>query len=139
MKNRSMVNENNCGSEQWSTLASLWSTIDTTVAVAGVDFLHPHRHQHTQPGVCGHVHRCCRLHGQENQIRSFSNVTISSIVEVTLEKQQYAPGSAALELQRSSAPCAPDQNNVATRFGPNDDEWKSLQRNEFEGKCHNNT
>ena len=85
------------------------------------------------------VHPCCRLYGQNNQIRSFSNVTISSIVEVNLVKQRSAPGSAALELQRSGAPGAPDQNNIATRFGPNDDEWKRLQRNKFGRECHNNT
>ena len=86
-----------------------------------------------------HVHACCRLHGQENQICSFSSVTISSIKEVPLEKQRSAPGSAGLDLQRSGAPSAPEQNNSQTGFGPNDEEWKRLQRNKLGGECHNNT
>ena len=63
----------------------------------------------------------------------------STIMEVPLEKQRSAPESAALELQRSSAPTVRDQNNIETGFGPNDDEWKRLQRNKFGGECHNNT
>ena len=56
--------------------------------------------------------------------RSFSSVTVSLNVDVTVEKQRSAPGSAAPELQRSGAPGAPDQDNIATRFGPNGDGWK---------------
>ena len=55
-----------------------------------------------------------------------------------MEKQRSAPGYAALELQRLGAPGARDQNNIATRFGPNDDEWKKAFK-KFGGACHNNT
>ena len=51
-----------------------------------------------------HVQHCCRLFGEKN--RSLSSVTVSSIVEVTVDRQRSAPGSAALELQRSNAPGA---------------------------------
>ena len=43
--------------------------------------------------------------------RSFSSVTVSLMVEVTVEKQRSAPGSAALELQGSGAPGAPTTFN----------------------------
>ena len=76
---------------------------------------------------------------KKNKIRCFSCVTFSLIVGVTVGKQRSAPGCAALDLQRSGAPGAPDQNNIATRFGQNDDAWKRLQRNNFGGACHNNT
>ena len=60
-----------------------------------------------------HVHPCCRppvlspARRKRNKIRSLSSVTVSSIVEVTIDNQRSAPGSAALELQRSKAPGAP--------------------------------
>ena len=73
----------------------------------------------------GHVHPCCRLaltsepqpllilHStfaiastvKNNEVRSFSSVTVASIVEVTIDNQRPAPGSAAL--RRSGTPGAP--------------------------------
>ena len=68
----------------------------------------------------GHNLPCCRPHLQKSHIpravactvrsrknRSFSSVTVSLIVEVTVEKHRSAPGSATLELQGSGAPRAP--------------------------------
>ena len=53
-------------------------------------------------GQNSHIHPCRCLHGQKKN-RSTSSVTVSLIVEETVQKQRSAPGSAALELQRSSA------------------------------------
>ena len=44
---------------------------------------------------------------KDNKVRSFSGVTVSSIVEVTMDNQQSVPGSAAL--RRSGTPGAPEK------------------------------
>ena len=49
---------------------------------------------------------------KKNKSRSLSSITVSSIVEVTIDNKRSASGSAALELRRSDAPSAPEKTTL---------------------------
>ena len=71
-----------------------------------------HVHPCCRPGQKLQVHPCCRLCGGKNKSRSLSSITVSSIVEVTMDNQRSASGSAALELRRSGAPSTPEKTTL---------------------------
>ena len=63
-----------------------------------------------------HVHPCCRP-VRRKKIRSLSSVTVSSIVQVTIDNQRSAPGYAAL--RRSGATDAPVKTTLHECCGTN--------------------
>ena len=107
-----------CSKEQNTACRGALGTSTRAVACALTSKPQPLLLLHSTGAVASTIksrtHRRCRRHGQRIKVRSFSNVTVSLIVEVTVEKQRSAPQSAALELQGSGAPRAPATFN---KFG----------------------